>query len=82
MQKNKKQNLKDFDIEFDNGDVEIDFSEGIVNEGLSTTVKLPPISIPTWLAAEIESLSKLQANSKASIVRQLLVEAIKNKRAD
>ena len=43
-------------------------------------VKLPPITIPAWLAAEIESISQLLANSKASVIRQLLVEAIEAKK--
>ncbi|MBI2339152.1 MAG: hypothetical protein HYU99_02135 [Deltaproteobacteria bacterium] len=41
---------------------------------------LPPLSIPAWLAAEIAKLARLQANSKASVVRQLLVAAIEAKR--
>jgi len=49
-------------------------------DGLSKVVKLPPITIPVWLAAEIESLSQIQANSKASVIRQLLVEAIEAKK--
>lgn len=76
MQKKNKPSLKDFDQAFDKGKETIDFSRGIVTEGLSQVVKLPPLSIPAWLALEIEKLSKIQANSKAAIVRQLLVEAV------
>ncbi len=43
-------------------------------------MRLPPISIPAWLASEIEGLLKLQANSRASVIRQLLVEAIEAER--
>ena len=33
-----------------------------------------------WLNAELERIAQLQANSKAAIVRQLLVEALPVKR--
>jgi len=69
-----------FDEQFDEGQAEIDFSKGMRTDGLSKVVKLPPITIPVWLAAEIESLSQIQANSKASVIRQLLVEAIEAKK--
>lgn len=80
MKKNGRQKIKDFDEAFDKGDAGIDFSEGVLTEGLSKVVKLPPLNIPAWLAMEIENLSKLQANSKSAIVRQLLVEAVQAKR--
>ncbi len=78
MKKNK-QKTGDFDRDFDDGKATIDFSHGVLNEGLSQVVKLPPMTIPTWLSVEIENLSKMQANSKASVIRQLLVEAIEAK---
>lgn len=67
---------KDFDARFDDGEETVDFSQGIATEGLSKTMKLPPMDVPAWLAVEIERLAQFQANSKASVVRQLLVEAI------
>ena len=76
MKKQNKQKIEDFDKEFDEGKASIDFSAGVMTQGLSKVVKLPPLSIPAWLSMEIENLSKLQANSKASVVRQLLVEAV------
>lgn len=76
MKKKSKQERKGFDERFDAGEEIIDFSSGIVTRGLSHTIKFPPIEIPAWLAGEIDHLSKFQANSKASVVRQLLVEAI------
>ena len=80
MKRKSKHELKDFDKAFDKGKIGIDFSKGIITEGLSNIVKLPPLSIPAWLALEIETLSKIQANSKSSVVRQLLVEAIQAKK--
>ena len=71
-----RQKNKDFDQAFDEGDVSIDFRSGVRTEGLGKVVKFPPLSIPVWLAVEIEGLSKVQANSRASVVRQLLVEAV------
>ncbi|HBQ21548.1 MAG: hypothetical protein A2Z91_02235 [Deltaproteobacteria bacterium GWA2_38_16] len=79
MKKNK-QKIEVFDEAFDKGEASINFEQGIVTEGLSKIVKLPPITIPAWLALEIDMLSKLQANSRAAIIRQLLVEAIQKKR--
>jgi len=79
VKKKNKQNLKEFDKSFDNGKKEIDFSKGIVSEGLSKVVKLPPIDIPSWLAIEIEKLAKRQGNSRAAIIRQLLTFAIEEK---
>lgn len=79
MKKNKLK-IEAFDEAFDKGDVSINFERGIVTAGLSKVVKLPPITIPAWLALEIDMLSKLHANSKAAIIRQLLVEAIQKKR--
>lgn len=76
MKKKDKQGKKDFDERFDKGEVNVDFSSGVVTEGLSKTMKLPPMDLPTWLAVEIERLAQFQANSKASVVRQLLVEAL------
>lgn len=80
MKRKDRQKIEDFDRAFDKGEVSIDFRSGVVTEGLSQIVKLPPLSIPAWLSLEIENLSKLQANSKASVVRQLLVEAISARR--
>jgi len=76
MKKKIKQKKKGFDENFDSGEALIDFSFGTMTEGLSKTFKLPPMDIPVWLSMEIERLAKFQANSKAAIVRQLLVEAI------
>ena len=78
MKKNR-QKLKEFDEAFDNGEVEIDFSKGIVNQGLSKFVKLPPIDIPSWLALEIEKIAKLQGNTRAAVIRQLLTMAVEEK---
>jgi hypothetical protein len=78
--KNKiKPKPKGFDERFDDGEASIDFSAGVVTAGLSKTVKLPPMDVPAWLAVEIEHLAQFQANSKASVVRQLLVEAIEHR---
>ena len=76
MKKSDKRRPKDFDRQFDEGRETIDFSAGVITTGLSQVVKLPPLNIPSWLALEIARLAKIQANSKASVVRQLLVEAI------
>ncbi|GEM_PF-2231503 len=76
MKNKSKQKPKGFDERFDQGKETIDFSGGIVTEGLSKTIKLPPMDVPAWLAVEIERLAQFQANSKASIIRQLLVEAV------
>ena len=76
MQKRSKPKRRDFDQAFDEGSVEIDFSTGTITEGLSSTVKLPPTDIPAWLSMEIDRLAKFQANSRASVIRQLLVEAV------
>ena len=78
MKKNKLK-IKDFDEGFDKGEIGIDFKNGILTEGLSKVVKIPPMTIPAWVALEIEKLSKIQANSKTAIIRQLLVEAIQKK---
>jgi hypothetical protein len=80
MKKKKLQGIEDFDAAFDSGEISVDFHGGILTEGMSRLVKLPPLSIPTWLALEIETISKVQANSKSSVIRQLLVEAIDAKR--
>lgn len=76
MKRKNKPKQKDFDEKFDGGEATIDFSSGVVTEGLSKTMKLPPMDVPAWLAVEIEHLAQFQANSKASVIRQLLVEAI------
>lgn len=76
MTSKTKQKKKAFDDRFDSGEETIDFANGIVTEGLSKTVKLPPMDLPAWLSVEIERLAQFQANSKASVVRQLLVEAL------
>ena len=80
MRKQNKQKQKDFDDRFDDGEQSIDFSSGVVTDGLGTTMKLPPMDVPAWLALEIERLARFQANSKSSIVRQLLVEALESRR--
>ena len=76
MKKKNKQKEKGFDERFDEGREVIDFSVGKLTEGLSKTMKLPPMDVPTWLALEIERLAQFQANSKTSVIRQLLVEAL------
>lgn len=76
MRKKDKQKKKGFDEKFDAGEVSINFSSGVITEGLGKTMKLPPMDIPTWLALEIEKIAQFQSNSKASVVRQLLVDAI------
>lgn len=76
MKNRNKPKQKGFDERFDAGEEAIDFSGGTVTDGLGKTMKLPPMDVPAWLAVEIESLAQFQANSKASVVRQLLVEAI------
>lgn len=80
MKKRKLHAIEDFDAAFDSGEIAIDFRDGILTEGMSHLVKLPPLSIPAWLALEIETISKVQANSKSSVIRQLLVEAVDAKR--
>lgn len=80
MKKKKLRSEKGFDTGFDAGKIGIDFSSSLRTEGLSQVVKLPPMDIPLWMAMEIEAQAKLQANSKASVVRQLLVEAIRAKK--
>lgn len=76
MKRRDRQKKKGFDERFDAGEETIDFSSGVVTEGLGKTIKLPPMNVPNWLALEIERLAQFQANSRASVVRQLLVEAI------
>lgn len=80
MKKKRKPSTRDFDERFDAGEVTVDFSSGTLTAGLSKTLKLPPMDVPGWLAIEIERLAQFQANSKASVVRQLLVEAIEARR--
>jgi len=80
MKKKNKQEKKGFDERFDAGVEVVDFSKGVVTEGLGKTLKLPPMDLPAWLALEIERLAQFQANSKASVVRQLLVEAVEARR--
>ena len=77
MKKKIRLRNKDFDSDFDEGKLVVDFDGAIKTEGLSNVVKLPPMDIPLWIAIEIEAQAKLQANSKASVVRQFLVEAIR-----
>lgn len=79
--KKGKPKLEEFDRQFDEGKTEIDFSEGITTPGLSQLIKLPPMSIPAWLALEVEQLAKRQANSRTAVIRQLLVEAIEHRQA-
>ena len=78
--KQKQKDSKSFDERFDEGEETVDFSSGVMTEGLSKTIKLPPMDVPAWLGAEIEHLARFQANSKASVVRQLLVEAMEARR--
>ncbi len=80
MTKKNKQKTKDFDQAFDEGNISIDFSSGIPSKGLSKLVKLPPLTIPAWLNSELENISRLQSNSKSSVIRQLLVEALLTKK--
>ncbi len=80
MTKKNKQKKKGFDESFEASEQSIDFSKGILTEGLSKTIKFPPMDLPAWLAAEIEKLAVFQANSKASVIRQLLVEALEARR--
>ena len=76
MKKKEQQKSRDFDRDFDQGKVSIDFSQGVVTQGLSKMVKLPPMEIPSWLAIEIEKISKHQGNSRAAVIRQLLATAV------
>lgn len=76
MKKKSKPKTKDFDKDFDEGRVTVDFSRSIRTEGLSQVIKLPPLTIPAWINAEIEKIAQLQANSKSAVIRQLLVEAL------
>lgn len=76
MKKKDRQKKKGFDEKFDEGEVSINFSSGVMTEGLGKTMKLPPMDVPAWLVLEIERMAQFQANSKASVIRQLLVEAI------
>jgi hypothetical protein len=80
MTNKNKQKKKGFDQRFDAGGESIDFSSGVLTAGLSKTMKLPPMDVPTWLAMEIERLAQFQANSKASVIRQLLVEALESRK--
>jgi hypothetical protein len=76
MTKQNRPKKKGFDEKFEGAEEAIDFSKGVVTQGLSKTIKFPPMDLPAWLAAEIERLAAFQANSKASVIRQLLVEAL------
>ena len=78
MKRLKKQKKKDFDNAFDDGEIIIDFTKGINTQGLSKLVTLNDIKIPSWLALEIESLSKIQGNNKDTIIRQLLFYGIQS----
>lgn len=80
MKKKTKPKKKGFDALFDAGKAAIDFSTGVVTKGLSKTVKLPPLDVPGWLGLMIDRIAEFQANSRASVVRQLLVEAIESRR--
>lgn len=79
MKKKNKQKPKGFDQAFDEGRVMVDFSHGIMTDGLSKHVKLPPIDIPSWMAIEIDQLAKLQGNTRSAVIRQLLVESLRKK---
>jgi len=76
MKKRSKQKTKDFDKDFNDGRKTIDFSGALRTEGLSQVIKLPPLTIPAWLNAEIEKIAQFQANSKSAVIRQLLIEAL------
>lgn len=76
MKKKESPKKKGFDERFDEGSEAIDFSKGVATKGISKTMKLPPMDLPAWLALEIARIAEFQANSKASVVRQLLVEAL------
>ncbi|HLD44689.1 MAG TPA: hypothetical protein VJC18_04580 [bacterium] len=76
MKKKNKPKSTDFDQDFDDGKIAVDFSEGVLTKGLSHLVTLPPLTIPSWLNAELERIAQLQANTKTAVVRQLLVEAL------
>lgn len=80
MKRKKKRGKKDFDQAFDDGEIGIDFSKGVVTEGLSKVVTIAPITVPGWVDAQLEGIAKMQANSKASVIRQLLVEALLDRR--
>ena len=79
MKKKTRQDKKDFDDRFDEGQEPIDFSKGVVTKGLSQSFKLPPLTIPSWVVLEIDQIAQLQANSRAAVIRQLLVEAIQHR---
>ena len=74
MRKKNRPESKDFDKAFDEGRATIDFSKALRTQGLSQLVKLPPLTIPAWLNAEIEKRAQMQANSKSAVIRQLLVK--------
>ena len=69
----------DFDQAFERGDIGIDFSKGLRTKGMKSLTKLPPMEIPSWLVLEIESIAKIQGNTRASVIRQLLTEALELK---
>ena len=79
--KQSKSKIKNFDQAFDDGKASVNFTNGVLTKGLSNLITLPPLTIPGWLNAELERIAQLQANSKAAIVRQLLVEALLLRRA-
>ena len=79
MKKNKLK-IKDFDEDFDKGEIGIDFKNGILTEGLSKVVKIPPMTIPAWVALEIEKLSKIHDN-KTNILNALSQLEISNKQS-
>ena len=76
MKKKSRQKSKDFDNDFDDGNILIDFSQSVKTEGLSKVIKLAPLTIPTWLNLELEKIAQMQANPKSAVIRQLLVEAL------
>jgi hypothetical protein len=47
MKKKIKSRKKGFDQKFDAGETVVDFSKGVVTPGLSKTIKLPPLDVPT-----------------------------------
>lgn len=79
MKKKKKQKIEAFDEAFDDGKIVLDFGRAVKTKGLSQLVKLPPLSIPAWINAELERLAQFQANSKSAVIRQLLVEALQGR---
>lgn len=79
MKRKHRQKKRGFDELFDAGKVAVNFSHGVMTKGLSRTIKLPPLDVPGWLGLLIGRIAEFQANSRASVIRQLLVEAIEGR---